>query len=449
MTKKKNIFRIVFLILIVLIVLEAAVLFIMNSKNFAKHSAVVGFLAETHAKVYINDVKIPSYGYDGRAFIAAEDLEPFGVTITSSLGNITLDFPEVKEVKSTPENLSSIKAGTKLRKPAYSLFINGEQIENFYSDKYNIIPAESLKNFTNAACDYTDNTYKYTFTDTSGGSNIIEGSTKAKEMLNIVSGSETSNEPQAAEKKVIVLDPGHGKSSGSMSAEEKEEYGWVYNSVKGQWGEWRHWKKNSVWQDCEGSGCNGRVTPNGACWYPMANGDRDKEPDINLQNCLAAKKYLEQLGYTVRLTRTSNNENPSITQRLKYCYPDKNTSAAPDAALFLCVHSNAGGGSGSAYITLEGPYDQKGISSSYADDGNKLGKIINDEIVGTTSLSRHGGGSIGGEPELIAFCKSPVTCGYLEIGFFDNASDLAILQSESDKIGKAIADGIDKYIKNL
>ena len=41
------------------------------------------------------------------------------------------------------------------------------------------------------------------------------------------------------------------------------------------------------------------------------------------------------------------------------------------------IRSNAGGGSGSAYITLEGPYDQKGISSSYADDGNKLGKIIN------------------------------------------------------------------------
>ena len=246
----------------------------------------------------------------------------------------------------------------------------------------------------------------------------------------------------------IVLDAGHGRDSGLMSDDEKSGDGWLWNEDKGQWGEWRHWKKNSVWQDCEGSGCNGRVTPNGSCWYPIANGDRDKEPDINLQNCLVAKKYLEQFGYTVRLTRTSNDENPSITQRLKYCYPNKDTSASPDAALFLCVHSNAGGGSGSAYITLEGPYDQKGISSSYADDGNKLGKIINDEIVNTTSLSRHGGGSIGGEPELIAFCKSPVTCGYLEIGFFDNTSDLAILQSESDKIGKAIADGIDKYIKN-
>ena len=243
---------------------------------------------------------------------------------------------------------------------------------------------------------------------------------------------------------IIVLDPGHGKSSSLMSAEEKAKYGWKQNAA-GAWGEWRHYKSGSGDVDCEGTGCNHRVTPNGACWYPIGNGDRATEPEINLNNALAARSYLEGMGYTVRMTRTTNDENPSMTKRLSYCYPDNNSSNAPDAALFLCIHSNAGGVRGSAYITLEDPYDQKWITSTYTADGNRLGQLCNDRIVETTSLTKAGPTTF--EPQLIAFCKAPVTCGYLEIGFFDNGQDLAILRSESDAIGKAIAEGIDQFLK--
>ena len=243
---------------------------------------------------------------------------------------------------------------------------------------------------------------------------------------------------------IIVLDPGHGKSSSLMSTEEKIQSGWKQNA-NGAWGEWRHYKTGSGDVDCEGSGCNHRVTPNGACWYPIGNGDRATEPEINLNNALAARSYLEGMGYTVRMTRTTNDENPSITKRLSYCYPDNNSSGAPDAALFLCIHSNGGGARGSAYITLEDPYDQKWIKSTYASDGNRLGQLCNDRIAETTSLTK--AKPITFEPQLIAFCKAPVTCGYLEIGFFDNKKDLAILRSESDAIGKAIAEGIDRYLR--
>lgn len=248
--------------------------------------------------------------------------------------------------------------------------------------------------------------------------------------------------------KVIVLDPGHGKSSSLMTSDEKAQSGWVKNS-SGTWGEWRHYKKGSSSANCEGTGCNGRVTPNGACWYPMGNGDRNTEPDINLKNALAAKKYLEQKGYTVRMTRTSNNENPSFTKRMSYCYPGNDPMSAPDAAAYICIHSNASGGNakGTAYITAKGPYDQAWIPADYEAASNRLGKLCNDKIVSTTSLSMHGSGSIDWEPELIAFFKSPVPCGYLEIGFFDNSTDLAILNSESDAIGKAIAEGVDEFCK--
>lgn len=264
----------------------------------------------------------------------------------------------------------------------------------------------------------------------------------------VTAAAEEAAPTQEAHAPIIVLDPGHGKSSSLMSDEEKTASGWVQNS-SGSWGEWRHYKSGSSTVDCEGSGCTGRVTPNGACWYPIGNSDRDTEPAINLNNALAAKRYLEEMGYEVRMTRTTNDENPSITRRLSYCYPNNDTSQTADAAMFVCIHSNAGGGSGSAYISLEGPYDQRGISATYVEDSNTLGKYINDSIVSETSLARSGNGIISFEPELIAFCKSPVTCGYLEIGFFDNSSDLAILRSESDQIGRAIAMGINSYYTDI
>lgn len=250
------------------------------------------------------------------------------------------------------------------------------------------------------------------------------------------------------EKKIIVLDPGHGKPSSLMSAEEKEAFGWVKNS-SGAWGEWRHYKSGSSTVNCEAVGCSGRVTPNGACWYSIGNGDRNTEPDINLQNALAAKKYLELMGYTVRMTRTTNDENPSITRRLSYAHPNNDTAQKPDALAYVCIHSNASGGSarGSAYISASGVYDQAWIGSNYADECNRLGKLCNDNIVNSTSLTMSGNGQIAWEPELVAFCKSAVPCGYLEIGFFDNAEDLAVLTAESDRIGEAIAKGIDEFCK--
>ena len=249
----------------------------------------------------------------------------------------------------------------------------------------------------------------------------------------------------AAKAKIIVLDPGHGKSSSLMSADEKKAYGWVQNS-KGAWGEWRHYKTGTTDVDCEAAGCNKRVPKNGACWYPIGNGDRNYEPDINLKNALAARHYLEELGYSVRMTRTSNDENPSITRRLEYCYPDGDKNKAPDAALFLCIHSNGGGSRGTSYIQLDGKYDQAWIEEGYVTESNKLGKMCNDKIAENTSLKNNG--PITFEPELIAFCKSPVTCGYLEIGFFDNKADKAILDSEYDNIGKSIAMGIDAYLRS-
>ncbi|MDY3303126.1 MAG: N-acetylmuramoyl-L-alanine amidase [Clostridia bacterium] len=246
-------------------------------------------------------------------------------------------------------------------------------------------------------------------------------------------------------KAVIVLDPGHGKPSGQMTNTDKQQNGWIYNSSMGGWGEWRHWKSDISWHDCEGSGCTGRAPANGGCWYPINHGDRDIEPELNMNNALAAKKYLEDLGYEVRMTRSADG-NPSMTERLKFCYPDNDTSKNPDADYFVCIHSNAGGGKGTSYISLSGYYDQSPMAENYIQKSNILGKTINDKIVSDSPLTYYGSGCYDGYPELVLFCKSPIPIAYLEIGFYDNPSDLEILRSCSDTIGRSIAFGIDDYV---
>ena len=257
---------------------------------------------------------------------------------------------------------------------------------------------------------------------------------------------ETVNETVSSARTVIVLDAGHGKPSSAMSAEEKTAEGYVYDESKGSWGEWRHYKNGTFGEDCGGSGCTQTAPSNGSCWYPMGNGDRDTEPSINLNNALAAQKYLEQMGYEVRMTRTSNEQNPSMNRRVSYCFPNNDISAQPDATAYICIHSNAGGGRGTSYISLGGTYEQRFIPSDYIARSNSLGRLINTKIAAASGLSDNA--SIGNEEYLILFNKCPVPIAYLEIGFFDNSSDLGVLQSSSDAIGQAIAEGVDEYIKN-
>lgn len=435
-------------IIIFLIVVNIGSIIMKKLSDNPNDGNLAGRISDSLTSVKINGTAIPAYGLKNMVYIAAEDLQMFNFSIdrddeektykiTNNIGDYTVD-------QSYAAKLSHIESKTGAVHQKCKIYLNQREISGYRAGEYMLIPVNALENIGTVMKSDTSNVLECTLVSTSSGST---GSGTMQDISitppTVAPGQQTLT-VQETTGKVIVLDPGHGLSSGSMSDDEKSAAGWIYNDSKGEWGEWRHWKSGDNKNDCNGSGCSGRVPDGGSCWYSIGNGDRDVEPDINLQNCLAAKKYLEQMGYTVRLTRSTNEENPSITERLKSCYPNKNTSAAPDVLAYVCIHSNAGGGNGSAYIQLSGAYDQAGIPSNYADAGNALGKGINDKITSQTSLSAYSGGSID-MPELIAFCKSPVVCAYLEIGFFDNSSDLSILQSESDAIGKAIAEGISEY----
>ncbi len=240
-------------------------------------------------------------------------------------------------------------------------------------------------------------------------------------------------------KKIIVIDAGHGKPSSQMSEAEKEAEGYMYNDESDGWGEWRHYKRGTFGEDCHGSDCNGD-----RCWYGVEYTDRDTEPDLNLKNALSAKKYLEEMGYEVRMTRTTNEETPSMNKRVSYCFPNNDINSEPDASAYVCLHSNAGGGRGTSYIRLDGEYEQSYIDETYISASNEMADIINKKIAAVTSLAEN---PPINSPHLILFNKSPVPIAYLEIGFYDNASDLEIIENSHDSIGKAIAEGIDEYLK--
>ncbi len=256
--------------------------------------------------------------------------------------------------------------------------------------------------------------------------------------------TETPYSPEDTEKITVVLDAGHGKSSEYMSDEEKLSEGYEYNADCDSWGEWRHYKNGTFGEDCHGEDCTLLCPENASCWYAMEDADRDIEPDINLANAAAAKVYLEQMGYEVRMTRSTSEDNPSMNKRVSYCFPDGDTTRPPDAAAYVCVHSNAGGGRGASYIRADGFYTQAYIPEDYTEKSDRLGQLINEKVAAASGLNEN---APINTPYLILFNKCPAPIAYLEIGFFDNASDLNVLNTSSDAIGRAIAEGVDEYVR--
>ena len=465
MNKKK--FTVTAVILIILLLAESIYLIKHLKSGNSPDTAEINGTVHTSRTLDITDgemlSQIQSYTVDVNidedddSYIIAEDLPKRSSRFEIVNNGKTLDYDTDKKNELVPDTDSDTQLPENA--PVYTdkFSLGGKDISCYTTYGIHLISVSDLENSFGGKIKTSEHRQTTSQTEVSAPPSVNIGGSTTGGSAAAIQGAESSVQTKrtlpenssSGGKKIIVLDPGHGKSSSSMTDSEKTAAGYVKTS-KG-WGEWRHYRNGTSNISCEGSGCAGTHPSNGSCWYPIGNGDRDTEPEINLNNALNAKKYLEQMGYTVRMTRTSNNENPSFTNRTSYCYPNNDNSKDADAELLIVIHANAGGGSGSAYLSAGGSYTQKfksGTSTEFIKNSNDAGRIINDKIVSSTSLSKNGAGSIGGEEWLIAFNKSPVPTAYLEIGFYDNSKDLGILKAESDKIGLAIAQGADEYLKS-
>lgn len=157
----------------------------------------------------------------------------------------------------------------------------------------------------------------------------------------------------------------------------------------------------------------------------VANGVKEK--DLNLSIALACRDYLEKHGVTVKMSRTKD-ENDTLSEAIKEC-----NAFAPDLA--VDIHNNAGGGDGAEVFY-----------SHLGGKGKTLAENILSEIVKVGQNSR--GAKIrknaNGKDYYGFIRETSCPAVIVECAFVDNATDLKILATESDKhsMGVAIAKGI-------
>ena len=162
---------------------------------------------------------------------------------------------------------------------------------------------------------------------------------------------------------------------------------------------------------------------------PGAVANNTKEKDLNLSIALACRDLLVKHGVSVKMSRTQD-ENDTISEEVAEC-----NAYAPDLA--VDIHNNAGGGDGGEvfYTHLGGK-------------GKTLAENILAEIVKVGQNSRGIKTRVNSQgKDYYAFIRN-TSCPavIVECAFIDNASDLKILATESQRksMGEAIAKGILK-----
>ena len=161
----------------------------------------------------------------------------------------------------------------------------------------------------------------------------------------------------------------------------------------------------------------------------VANGVKEK--DLNLSIALACREMLEWYGVSVKMSRTKDEDDP-IGEEVKEC-----NAFAPDLA--VDIHNNAGGGDGGEVFYHHG-----------GGKGKTLAENILAEIVKVGQNSRGIKTRVNSQgKDYYAFIRN-TSCPavIVECAFIDNASDLKILATESQKkaMGEAIAKGILKTL---
>ena len=156
-----------------------------------------------------------------------------------------------------------------------------------------------------------------------------------------------------------------------------------------------------------------------------------KEKDLNLSIALACRDELVKHGVSVKMSR-EKDENDPIGDEVKEC-----NAYAPDLA--VDIHNNAGGGDGGEVFY-----------SHLGGKGKTLAENILAEMVKVGQNSRGIKTRVNSQgKDYYAFIRN-TTCPatIVECAFVDNATDLKILATESQRkeMGVAIAKGILKTL---
>ena len=164
---------------------------------------------------------------------------------------------------------------------------------------------------------------------------------------------------------------------------------------------------------------------------PGAVANNTKEKDLNLSIALACRDALEKHGVSVKMSRTKD-ENDPLSEEIKKC-----NAFSPDLA--IDIHNNAGGGDGAEVFYHYGGGKSKTLAENILAEIVKVGQNSRGAKIRKNSYGKDYYGFIRETP-----CPSVI----VECAFVDNASDLKILATESQRktMGEAIAKGILKTL---
>ena len=164
---------------------------------------------------------------------------------------------------------------------------------------------------------------------------------------------------------------------------------------------------------------------------PGAVANNVKEKDLNLSIALACRDLLAKHGVSVKMSR-SKDENDTISEEVAEC-----NAYAPDLA--VDIHNNAGGGDGAEVFHHHGGGKGKTLAE------NILAEIVK---VGQNSRGIKTRKNSNGKDYYAFIRNTSCPAVIVECAFVDNASDLKILATESQRksMGEAIAKGILKTL---
>ena len=161
----------------------------------------------------------------------------------------------------------------------------------------------------------------------------------------------------------------------------------------------------------------------------VANGVKEK--DLNLSIALACRDELKRHGVEVKMSR-AKDENDPLGEEIKEC-----NAYAPDLA--VDIHNNAGGGDGAEAFYHYGGGKSKILAENILAEIVKTGQNSRGAKVRKNSQGKDYYGFIR---------ETSAPAVIVECAFVDNASDLKILATESQRkaMGEAIAKGVLKTL---
>jgi N-acetylmuramoyl-L-alanine amidase len=164
---------------------------------------------------------------------------------------------------------------------------------------------------------------------------------------------------------------------------------------------------------------------------PGAVANNTKEKDLNLSIAKACRDVLVRHGVEVKLSR-AKDENDPLGEEIREC-----NAFSPDLA--VDIHNNAGGGDGAEAFYHYGGGKSKTLAENILSEVVKVGQNSRGAKVRKNSQGKDYYGFIR---------ETSAPAVIVECAFVDNAQDLKILATESDrqKVGEAIAKGILKTL---